>query len=512
MKQFETVEVNKPKSSAFDLSHEVKLTGNMADLLPVFCEEVIPGDRFIVKPEVLLRMQPLLAPIMHRVNAYMHFFFVPNRLIWHDWEDFITGGADGLLEPNHPKLTGLVSDFHAKFPINSLGDYLGLPVTNYGSASYAASPVSQLPFRAYLKIYNDYYVDQTLKGEVAIPTDSNDMAVTADAAAQLLMLRRRCWEKDYFTSALPTAQRGNPVKLPLVGDLPVSGRPNIVTSGGVIIPNQSLNTDIGGDLFAGGAEAYLNGDGSLSAKLDENTATTVSELRTAFSLQRWMEKMARGGARYIEQMLVMFGVKSSDSRLQRSEYLGGGRLPIQIAEVLQTSETNETPQGNMSGHGISSGMPAGFSRYFEEHGFVIGILSVLPRTGYFQGIPKIFSKFDRFDYFWPDFAHIGEQPVTKGELYAVQETVDEQVFGYQPRYSEYRYKSDVVRGDFRDSLLFWHMARKFDSQPSLNSSFVEANPTTRIYPVEDETYKKLLVTIYFDFKAIRPIPKFGNPI
>ena len=224
--------------------------------------------------------------------------------------------------------------------------------------------------------------------------------------------------------------------------------------------------------------------------------------------------MARGGSRFYEYLLNIFGVRTSDSRLQRSEYLGGGRLPVKIGEVLQTSETTDSsPQANMAGRGISGGDIVGFSRRFEEHGIVLGILSVMPRTCYFQGLPKIFSKFDRFDYFTPDFAHIGEQPVYRRELYLAESTENAQTFGYQPRYSEYRYKFDTVKGQMRDTMLFWSLARKFDSNPLLNNSFVESNPSTRIFSVENVgTYGELIVQLFFDIRAYRPVPKFGEPI
>jgi len=513
MKQFETVRIQKPKSSVFDLSHENKLTMDMAKLVPVFLQETIPGDKFRVNTECLLRFQPLLAPIMHRVNVYVHFFFVPNRLIWDDWKDFITGGKLGTLEPNHPKLTGTGNEAVEAFGLNSLGDYLGIPVKNYVADGEQITPVSQLPFRAYQLIYNEYYRDQNMEDEIVIPKGSLDYVVSSEFGQRLHLIRTRSWEKDYFTSCLPTAQRGAAVKLPLIGTVDVSGHALFKKE------SDGTNPDAGNTKFLGASDRLSDANsnllevvGGLTGELDEATATTISELRTAFSLQRWMEKMMRGGARYIEQIKMMFGVTSSDARLQRPEYLGGGKLPVAISEVLQTSETNTTAQGNMSGHAVSAGMATGFSKFFEEHGFVIGIISVLPRTAYMQGLPRIFSKFDRFDYFWPDFAHIGEQPVFNRELFVSNDDNDEETFGYQPRYSEYRYMYDHVHGDFRDTLKFWHMAREFNELPLLGKNFTMANPTTRIYPVEDLRFKKLIVQLYFNFRAIRPIPKFGDPV
>ena len=516
MKQYEKIPIQKPKSSVFDLSHEHKLSMNMGELVPILCQEVIPGDNFKLSYEAIVKLQPILAPIMHRVNVHAHFFFVPNRLIWKDFEDFITGGPDGDLAPNFPKITGDCAELKQMFKINSLADYLGYPVTRI-AAHGDAPAISQLPFRAYQLIYNEYYRDQTLQDKVPIPLDSNDLE--GNEAAELCKLRKRCWEKDYFTSCLPNAQRGDAVRLPLGDSAPVNGVPILHLNSG-LYANADLYTDGEGKLSNSTGNVDVTNVTGLNADLSEATAATVTDVRTAFAVQRWLEKMARGGARYIEQILNFFGVKSSDARLQRPEFIGGGKLPIQIAEVVQTSQTDTTAQGNMTGHGVAAGNMAGFTKFFEEHGFVIGILSITPRTAYLQGIPKVFTKFDRFEYFWPQFAHIGEQPVKYKEIYAMFDTQGvedgEQTFGYQPRYMEYRMNNDRVSGDFRSSLDFWHLARIFDNKPTLNSDFVTCVPDDRIFPVisGDTTgkFKKVLVMGYFKFTAIRPIPKYGEPI
>ena len=336
-------------------------------------------------------------------------------------------------------------------------------------------------------------------------------------------IKKRCWEKDYFTAALPFSQRGDEVRVPIMGEIPVFGNNN----------NIVLKTSTGGypsgSIVGNGANGHIEDidndvlkfpkrtdaeDPFLVGDLEDGVSTSINDLRRSFAVQRFLEKSARAGARYIEQVLVNFGVKSSDSRLQRAEYLGGGKLPVIIGEVLQTSETKTTPQGTMAGHGVSGGIASGFNRYFEEHGYIISILSVIPRTGYFQGIPKLFTKNDRFDYYFPDFAHIGEQPILKKELFVDKDTPsnNDLEFGYIPRYSEYRYNPDRIAGDFRDTLLFWNLARKFESMPSLNNTFIECNADDRVFAVNDDGYDKLLCQIYHRITAIRPVVKYGDPI
>lgn len=508
MKQYEKVKVNPPKRTAFDLSHEHKLSCNMGDLVPIICQEVVPGDNFRMSYEAIVKLQPTIAPIMHRLNVYAQFFFVPNRLIWDDWEDFITKGQSGDLAPNFPKFLGTNAQFKTAMPLNSLADNLGVPVLNLPNDSNEGVPISQLPFRAYQLIYNDWYRDQNLQGEVAIPTDSANLGVATGTAGALLELHKRCWEKDYFTSALPTAQRGDPVMLPLGVSAPVSGTPFFRQVSDNTPATGESNFDLGA-INAGLSTNQLKVE-NLTADLEDATAITMQDLRTANAIQKWKEALMRFGARYKEVIMGLFGVVSSDSRLDRSEYLGGGKLPIQIAEVVQTSQSDTTPQGTMAGHGLGAGNVTGFNANFEEHGFVIGILSIIPRSSYCNGLPKIFRKFDIFDYATPQFMHLGEEPIKMSELYLDSAHADDD-FGYQPRYMDYRCNVDRVSGDFRDSLDYWHMARIFPSIPALNSAFVTCNPDDRIFPVVDPQFKKVLIMGYFNFTAIRPVSKYGEP-
>lgn len=508
---FNQVQFRKPPKNVFNLSHERKFSMKMGQLVPILCEEIIPGDSFKINAEVLMRMAPMLAPVMHRVNVFTHFFFVPNRLVWNEWESFITGGEDGLASPVIPYL-----DLVTSLPAGSLGDFLGCATP---SGETVPARVNALPFRAYQMIYNEYYRDQNLEDKIDFGHDSGEAG-----GVELAPLRTRAWEKDYFTSALPWTQRGGEVQIPLLGDAPVimndvSNATGVYTKSGA---NPSEGTTLVTKSDGGGPEQHVSNsaeseyfkfdpNGTLEADLSAVTNTTITELRNAVKLQEWLEKNARGGSRYIEQLKQHFGVTSSDARLQRPEYLGGSKNPVIISEVLQTSESATSPQANMAGHGVSAGNSPSFNRSFEEHGYIIGIVSVLPKTTYQQGFRRHLLKNDKFQYYWPEFAHIGEQEVMKSELYHDFSTaVDKDAFGYQSRYSEYKFIPSSVHGDFKNTLNYWHMGRIFDSLPNLNADFIHSDPTNRIFAVIDES-DKLYVQVYNNIKAIRPISRFSNP-
>lgn len=504
---FDSIKPNKVKRNKFSLSHERKFSMNMGDLVPIMCQEIVPGDNFRVNTETLMRLAPMLAPIMHRVNVYTHYFFVPNRLVWNEWEDFITGGRLGTSNPVAPYMgPPSFSVPESLYGKGSLWDYLGLPT---GIQTGDTIKVSALPFRAYQLIFNEYYRDQNLMPEITIYQASG----LEPNLEQMLTLRKRCWEKDYFTSALPFAQRGGEALIPFsaevnykdITDVKYADGSSPLSVGDVMADDQ---------LMVHGLDVYGRVENIESI---ENGTTTINDLRRAIKIQEWLERAARGGSRYIEAILSHFGVRSSDSRLQRPEYLGGGKSPVVISEVLSTvgtvQESEFAPQGTMSGHGISVGNRNGFKRSFEEHGYVIGIMSVLPRTSYQQGIPRHFLREDKFDYYWPEFAHLGEQEVYNQELFynAGSPATNTQTFGYQSRYAEYKYQPSTVHGDMRDTLDFWHMGRIFESAPVLNASFVTADPTHRIFAVEDEEQHKLWVQIYNEVDALRPMPFFGEP-
>lgn len=491
----------------------------MANLTPIHTMEVIPGDVIKMSCESMLRFAPLIAPIMHKVDVYTHFFFVPNRLVWSGWENFITQGQPPAVPPAFPTLDTL------EVTASSLADYLGLPI----ASDITGVPISAIPFAAYQMIYNEYYRDQNLIDPIPFALIDGDNSANT---AELTAMRKRAWQHDYFTAALPFAQKGDAVTIPIAGfeDVDVLYDPTGGGQGRAITPNplaagqhdvealalggqtaNNLKIDDGG----GNENFAYDPNGTLIADTSslEAQSATINDLRRAFRLQEWLEKAARGGTRYIENILVNFGVKSSDARLNRPEYLGGTKAPMVISEVLQTSQSEDTPQGNMSGHGISVGSGKAFSYRAEEHGYVIGIMSVLPKTAYQQGIPRHFLKNDPLLYYWPTFAHLGEQEILNCELY-YQDAGDPanlETFGYTPRYAEYKYSDSRVAGEFKTSLAYWHMGRIFSAPPALNQSFVESDPTTRIFAVEAPDVNKIYAHIYHRIKAIRKMPKYGIP-
>lgn len=511
MSIFSKVAMPKPAQNTFDLSHDRKFSMKIGEITPILCQETVPGDKFNVESTNLLRFAPMLAPIMHQTSVYIHYFFVPNRILWDNWEDFITGGEDGTANPAFPVFNNLGSVSEG-----SLFDYLGLPTgTSIGD-------VNALPTMAYNKIYNEYYRDQNLA------TKLTDKAVDGNnSAVGLFNLQKRAWQHDYFTSALPWTQKGPEATIPLGTEAPLqlfadgSSRTESVDLNGVLQPNvpyQNAYTDGNAELYIQDTPNYATNidiTDTTYADLTNATASSINELRRAFRLQEWLERNARGGSRYIEVIMAHFGVKSSDSRLQRPEFLGGSATPVTISEVLQTSDnaSETTPQANMAGHGVAVGQSKKVSYFCEEHGFILGLMTVMPKTAYQQGLPKIFSKFDKFDYFWPSFQSIGEQPIYNQEIYYdASDSQNENVFGYTPRYAEYKYIPSSVHGEMRTSLNFWHMGRIFSSRPSLNADFVECDnaEVERIFAVNQDA-ENLYVYLHNHIKATRPMVYFGTP-
>ena len=519
MSIFSKVAMPRPQTNTFDLSHDRKFSGKIGELMPISVMEVVPGDKFNIKATNLTRFAPLITPIMHQASVYCHFFFVPNRILWPNWENFISGGEDGLADPTFPTVDLTIP---TQYGVQTLADYLGLPTGNQ------LTDVSALPFAAYQKIYQDYYRDENLitKTDVSVSDGTQSSVDTIELAS----MKKRAWQHDYFTSALPWTQRGPEATIPLGTTAPINWQNN---STGTYVRDNNTGNPISNVVFDGAAAFETGTSGQIKASIPSTTfvdfdnsdhlfadlslatASSINDLRRAFRLQEWLERNARGGARYIEIITAHFGVRSSDARLQRPEFLGGSSTPITISEVLQTSAnaSEPTPQGNMAGHGVSVGSSNYVSYRAEEHGYIIGIMSVMPKTAYQQGVPKHWKKLDKFDYYWPSFANIGEQPIYNEELYHQNTAEDAEVFGYTPRYAEYKYIPSTVHGEFRDTLKFWHMGRIFQTKPVLNQDFIECDSTEvdRVFAVEDDATEHLYVYLHNEVKATRLMPYFGTP-
>lgn len=500
------------KRSKFSLSHYRLLTGNMGELLPIGLIEVLPGDTIQQSTSALVRTMQLLTPVMHPVEVRIHHWFVPHRLTWASgpeqgegtWEAFITGGADGMDASVFPTMALSAGEAG----VGTLADYLGVPTG-------AAITVSALPIRAYQMIWNQWYRDQDLQAQVPINVGEGPDTETGRT------LQKVCWEKDYFTSARPWTQKGASVTLPLGTSAPVlrtasapawkafdAGTQTPAAGGAMSIDSGTSNLE-----RAGGTDISLDpGATGLFANLSGATAATVNALRNAFAIQRYEEARARYGSRYTEYLRYL-GVRSSDARLQRPEYLGGGRQTIQFSEVVSTSGNSaitEQSLGELGGHGISALRSNRYRRFFEEHGYIVSLMNVKPRTVYTQGLARTWNRRTKLDFWQKELEFIGQQEILNKEIYAAHATPDG-IFGYQDRYDEYRRQESGVSGAFRPSGLDtdWHMGRIFASAPTLNASFVTADPTTRIYG--DLTVPPLKIMVNHSIQARRVVSAVGTP-
>lgn len=485
------------KRSKFSLSNVKLLSCDMGELVPIGLTEVLPGDSLQQSTACLVRMSPLLSPVMHQVNTQISHWFVPHRLVWEDWEDFITGGPDG----NDDSVFPYVSMTGGGAAVGSLADYLGVPT------GVDDLEVSALPFRAYNLIFNEWYRDQDLVTPVAISTESGFDNTTSKN------LLRGAWEKDYFTSARPWEQKGPQISIPLGDTAPVeriddapSGRWRLgsanTLSGSTVVASSSEGVVI---QQTGGNALSYDPNGGLITDLSGASAITINLLREAFALQRFEEARARFGSRYVEYLRYL-GVRSSDARLQRPEFLGGGRYPIQFSEVLQTAEGDD-PVGELRGHGIGAARSNRYRRFFEEHGYVITLMCIKPKTVYASGIARTWNRRTKEDFFQKELQHIGQQSVLNKEVYAGHSQPDG-VFGYQDRYDEYRRAESSIAGEFRTTLNFWHFARQFTSDVALNASFVNCVPTENPFavPSADVCYIRAMHSI----QARRIVASSGN--
>lgn len=515
-KIFRQISGLRPGRSVFDLSYDKKFTCDMGQLIPIMCDELVPGDTFVISNEIVIRFQPLVHPILHEVNAYVHYFFVPYRLLWEDWENFITGGVDGDWGKNsdgefnvEPPLWNPIN-----YSVGSLWDYFGYPIDVKPNGRFPLD----FPRIAYNFVYNEYYRDQNLQDEILL---NNEFVLN------------RAWEKDYFTSALPWQQRGTAPAFPIHGttsaqwDFPAAYPPvvttqnetqNIYASG---LANLNLRSTGDTPLTDAQLRVRLGSDILNNNQIDLSKLVTfdVADLRLAFQVQKWMERNARSGARYTEFLRSHFGVSPRDERLQRPEYIGGSKSPIIISEVLQTSGsdrqnegTQATPQGNLAGHGITADRSYVSKYRATEFGLIIGLLSVMPRSAYSQGIDRQWLRRTRYDFYFPEFANLSEQAIEQVEIYADSSEVEnKKIFGYQGRYDEMRFKRSMICGLMRTDFENWHLGRKFTNPPLLNEQFIECSPNElkRVFAVPSEP--GLVVNFANFIKAIRPMPFASQP-
>lgn len=554
------------KRTKFDRSHVYKTTFDSGKLIPVFVDEVLPGDTTRMSVNYFARLATPIKPIMDNIYLDWFFFFVPNRLVWEHWQNFCFEQEDPDDSTDYviPTVTATGNSENAY--VGSLWDYFGLPVNTSGNLS----GISALPFRGVYLIYNEWFRDENLQKSVKIQKgDANEVLNSTRSAEQPswvftsgtsivpgLACPPRGKRHDYFTSALPWTQKGPGVSIGLAGtasivdptpgtgyllhstgnqlaavsayggDASSSGGRRIAQGNGSISFNRngdSSSSSIGG--FAGNtsssitmsaqtASTYLGNDSYVD--LDTSSIFTINSLRTAFQMQKFYERLARGGSRYTEVLRSFFGVVSPDARLQRPEFLGSFTKMVNVNPIAQTSATDNTsPQGNLSAYGVTAAKFHGFTKSFVEHGYIFGFVCARADLTYQQGINKMWLRSTVYDFYWPTFAHLGEQAIELREIYAQGSEADKTVFGYQERYAEYRYKPSQITGKFRSSITggnldVWHLSQFFNNAPTLNEEFIMENPPIeRIIAVPSEP--EFLLDIGFRYTTVRPMPMFGTP-
>lgn len=538
--------------STFDRPFSHKTTFNVGDIIPFYVDEVLPGDTHKIRTSKVVRMQTLLTPVMDNIYLDTYYFFVPDRIVWNHWKQFMGENTESAWVPSTEYEVPVIASPDGGWKEGTIADYMGIP-TNVGNLY-----VNALPFRAYALIMNEWFRDENLCDPLNIPLDDatvkgvNTGTFVTDVAKGGLPYKAAKYH-DYFTSALPAPQKGPDVTIPVSqgGTYPVYGDGNalMITAGGstrawtskiggtfndnITYSGESGNKKPGAygednlqafsnDYIGVGTKGQLGvGTSSGLIAVDDGgvSMATINQLRLAFQIQKLYERDARGGTRYIEILKSHFGVTSPDARLQRPEYLGGNRIPITINQVVQNSGTmsGETPQGTTTAYSLTTDVHQEFTKSFVEHGFIIGVMVARYDHTYQQGLERFWSRRDRFDFYWPVFANIGEQAILNKEIYATGQDSDSEVFGYQEAWADYRYKPSRVSGEMRSNaktpLDSWHLADDYDALPTLSDSWIreEPNNVNRVLAVTSEVSNQLFCDLFVQNRTTRPMPVYSIP-